>query len=330
MLEFDRPVTQAYVLRVAPGRESMLDECLAADRIVIGWSGLDGLLDESLPWTRFRGIVSDGYYADESSLRKAGAAAGHLWRFIREMKHNDYVVVPAPARQFYVARILAAAQQGNSSNVGYWRAVEWLNEKQPLDRQLASAALQSRMKVQGSTAGATDLLPAILAVLKDGKAIAAGEPAPSFELDMRQALLATTLDQLRFGRLDPFKFEKIVQVVLDSWGAVDSSITARSLDKGDDIVARVMPLGLFEFTLVVQVKHYNQVDRPLARHVVDELVSGMLKQDADLGAIITVGEIGEDTEAYVQELNDEGRRIVVVNGEQLAAMYLDRCVLQGQ
>lgn len=318
--------THAYVLRVAPGRESMLDACLADDRIVIGWSGMEGLLDSAMEWVAFRSVVSDSYYPDAPTLRKAGAAAGHLWRFIRDMKPGDLVVVPAPARQFYVARVVGDAQQGTSAGVGYWRQVEWLNDKQALDRQLASAALQSRMKIQGSTAGASDLVADIASVLADGRAIAAGEPAPTFERDMRKALLATTLEQLRFGRLDPFKFEKVVQVVLDSLGAVDSTITARSLDQGDDIVASVLPLGLFELRLVAQVKHYNQVDRPLGAYVVDELVRGMEKHDADLGLIITVGEIGQDTDARVQELNDTGSRIALVNGERLAELYLDHCL----
>ncbi len=326
MIESTASETHAYVLRVAPGQEDMLADCLAADRVVIGWPSMDGLLDESLEWVPFRSVVSEAYYPDAPTLRKAGAAGGHLWRFIRDMAMGDYVVVPAPSRQFYVARIIGAAQKGTSKGVGYWRAVEWLNGKQPMDRQLANAALQSRMKIQGSTAGASDLVADIESVLEDGRSIAAGEPAPTFERDLRSALLATTLEQLRFGRLDPFKFERIVQVVLDSLGAVDSSITARSLDQGDDIVANVLPLGLFELKLVAQVKHYNQVDRPLGPHVVDELVGGMEKNDADLGVIITVGEIGEEAEVRVQELNDTGSRIALVSGDQLAQLYLDHCL----
>lgn len=52
----------------------------------------------------------------------------------------------------------------------------------------------------------------------------------------------------------------------------------------------------------------------------------MEKHDADLGVIITVGEIGEDTEGRVQELIDTGSRIALVNGERLAELYLDHCL----
>lgn len=153
---------------------------------------MEGLLDDALEWVPFRSVVSETYYPDAPSLRKAGAAAGHLWRFIRDMKPGDYVVVPACGGQFYVARIAGKAQQGEPTGVGYWRHVEWLNGKQALDRQLASAALQSRMKIQGSTASASDLLSDIESVLADGRSIAAGEPAPTFERDLRKALLAAT------------------------------------------------------------------------------------------------------------------------------------------
>lgn len=316
----------AFVLRVAPGRENMLGECLKQDRVVIGWSGLTGLLDGSLEWPEFRRIISTGYYADETTLRKAGAAAGHLWRFIRDMEPGDLVVVPAPARQFYVARIARAAEEGTTDAIGYWRSVEWLNDKQPIERQLASAALQSRMKIHGSTATARDLLSAIGTVLGDAERVQAGEPAPTFERDLRRDLLAKTLEQLRNGRIDSFKFERIVGVVLESLGAVDSSITARSLDKGDDIVATVMPLGLFELRLVAQVKHYYQLDRPLGAGVLDELLNGMAKQGADLGLVITVGVVSEEAEIRLQELNDTGQQIAIVDGEHLAELYLDHCV----
>lgn len=320
----------AFVLRVAPGRQNMLDDCLENDRVVIGWEGITGLLDSSKDWISFRAAVSETYYPDAPNMRNAGNAAGHLWRFIREMEVGDYVVVPAPDRQFYVGRITGPALEGASDGVGYWRSVEWLNGKLPIDRQLANAALQSRMKIQGSTGSAHDLVAEIESVVQDGQDIRDGKEMPTFETDLRKELLAKTMERLRLGRVDSFKFEKIVQVVLDNLGAVGSSITARALDQGDDIVATVVPLGLFELRLVAQVKHYYELDRPLGPDVVDELLRGMEKQGADLGVIITAGSISDATEDKVQELNDTGHRIALINGERLAELYLDHCVAGGQ
>lgn len=72
----------AFILRIAPGGEDKVPEALATDQIIIGWAEAGGLLDASLTWEQFREIVRAAYYSEEPTLRKAGAAAGHMWRFI--------------------------------------------------------------------------------------------------------------------------------------------------------------------------------------------------------------------------------------------------------
>ena len=83
----------AFVLRIAPGGEDKVPEALSADHVIIGWAKAEGLLDPALAWENFREIVRTAY-SGEPGLRKAGAAGGHLWRFIRDMKPRDLVVVP--------------------------------------------------------------------------------------------------------------------------------------------------------------------------------------------------------------------------------------------
>ena len=76
----------AYVLRIAPGGDDKVSEALASDKIIIGWTNAGGLLDDSLSWEQFREIRRAEYYPDEANLRRAGAAAGHMWKFICNMK----------------------------------------------------------------------------------------------------------------------------------------------------------------------------------------------------------------------------------------------------
>ena len=80
---------QAFVLRISPNGIDGVPEALASNQIIIGWAEAKGLLNENLSWEKFRTIVSDTYYADQENMRKAGAASGHLWRFIREMNIGD-------------------------------------------------------------------------------------------------------------------------------------------------------------------------------------------------------------------------------------------------
>jgi predicted Mrr-cat superfamily restriction endonuclease len=127
----------AFVLRVAPSGVDRVPEALSTDQVIIGWAEAEGLLDPALTWDQFREIVRNAYYADETSLRKAGAAGGHMWRFIREMKLGDLVVVPYSA-EFFVAEITGPATYNRSSvatDSAYRRSVRWLNEKRAISRQ---------------------------------------------------------------------------------------------------------------------------------------------------------------------------------------------------
>ncbi len=82
----------------------MVPEALSANQIIIGWAEAQGLLDPSLTWDQFREIVRKEFFTGEPTLRKAGAAAGHMWRFIREMTPHDLVVVPY-GNEFFVAEV---------------------------------------------------------------------------------------------------------------------------------------------------------------------------------------------------------------------------------
>jgi predicted Mrr-cat superfamily restriction endonuclease len=120
----------AFVLRIAPGGKDKVPEALSADEIIIGWAQAGGLLDPTLKWEEFRETIRRAYYSEELTLRKAGAAAGHMWRFIRDMKTGDFVVVPYGA-DFFVAEITGPATFDTSKvddDSAYRRPVKWLND----------------------------------------------------------------------------------------------------------------------------------------------------------------------------------------------------------
>ncbi len=194
----------AYVLRIAPGGDDKVPEALAADQIFIGWTEAQGLLDISLLWDKFREIIRVTYYSEEHNLRKAGAAAGHMWRFIRDMKPEDLVVVPYGSG-FFVAKIKGPATFDPAKvdeDSAYRRCVEWLNNKKPISRQLARSALLSRMKTQGTCADATDLLDEIRECLD---LVSRGEK-PTFQRDLQFRLIREVLAEMRGGRIENFGF----------------------------------------------------------------------------------------------------------------------------
>ena len=158
-----------------------MPEALASGELIIGWAEADGLLDPALTWEAFREIARRAYHADNPNLRKAGAAAGHLWRFIREMKPGDLVVVPHSS-EFFVAEVSAPATYDRTKvgdDTAYRRGARWLNGAKPISRQLAKSALLSRTKTQGTCADATDLLDDIKECLALAERGAASAPRTS-------------------------------------------------------------------------------------------------------------------------------------------------------
>jgi hypothetical protein len=149
---------QAFVLRMThePG---LVAEGLASDEIIVGWSAVEELLDET-DWVKFRQFIKQRYYPDEQDFRKAAANGGSLWRFLREMREGDFVVVPIE-RAFYIAEITCKPRFDRSkvvSDTAYRRPVRWLNDKQQIPRADARAALQSRMGAYQACVSASDLL----------------------------------------------------------------------------------------------------------------------------------------------------------------------------
>jgi predicted Mrr-cat superfamily restriction endonuclease len=314
---------QAFILRIAPNGDDFVDDALRFDEICVGWSLLgDVLLNPELSWPEFRGIVKDEFYSEDSGLQRAGGAAGHLWRFIREMQTGDLVVVPIPGA-FYVAQVEDTARFEPAfvdADCAHRRKVTWLNQKRSIPRQMASARLQSRMKIQGTSARATDLLEAIQECLS----LAASGVNPSFSMDLQKALCERTLSELRRGRLDSYGFEHVVSMVLTRGGAEGVRVVARPKDKGADILATIPVAGLTTIQLAVQVKHHYEETVPTGANAVDELIRGIEAEGAQCGAVVTCGtfaaEAFERAEGY---FNEKGIRIALVDGEQLAAAIVD-------
>jgi len=315
-----------FVLRIAPGGEDMVPEALTSEQLIIGWAKAEGLLNPTLTWEQFREIVRKAYYTDHPTLRRAGAAAGHLWRFIREMKPGDLVVVPYEKGVFFVAEVSSedpATAIYDKTKVedgsAYRRAVRWLNGAKPISRQLARSALLSRMKTQGTCADATDLLDEIKECLR----LAELGETPTFQSDLKARLVGEVLAELRRGRIESYGFERLIQTVLLDLGAKEVRILPRSEDKGADLVATFRIAGAFQHSIAVQAKHWRP-EPPVAREEVEQLIRGIEAESTNLGMVITAGTISEAAvQAAQQYFEEKGIRIELVDGEQFAKLIVE-------
>lgn len=310
----------AFVLRIAPSIEDRVDEALKDGDLIIGWSLAKGLLDTELDWLEFRESVHKAYYAGEASYRKAGSAAGSMWRFIRDMKPGDLVVTPHGS-SFYVGRVIGPPRfepDKVDTDTAYRRKVEWLNNGKPFARSIARAALIARMKIWHTCGAASDLVEQVQEVLDLGSGA-----NPSFSKDLRKELVSRTLHEIRNGRMEDRGFEKLIANVLTSMGGTDVRIVSRNLDKGADILANFNIANTFEQLLAVQAKHF-QPEPPVPANIVDDLVQGMEAEGATLGWVATSGTFTEAADKRRIQLEQEkGVQIVLVDGELLAAMVVE-------
>ena len=225
----------------------------------------------------------------------------------------DYVgIVDGPA--FY-----------DESKVGedsaFKRSVKWLNEKRGIPRSFAKSALVSRMKTQGTSADATDLVKDIEECL----AIAESGEKPSFDKDLQSRLVKETLDELRSGRMESFGFERLIETVLRGLGAVDTKIVPRQEDKGIDIYATFLVAGAFRQLVGVQAKHFR-TKPPVGAGVVQQLVRGIEEgqERVTLGMVITSGTFSDDAAAEAEAYSEEkGIPIELVDGEQFAKLIVE-------
>lgn len=316
----------AYVLRISPSGIDRVPEALEDDEIIIGWSDAEGLLDPALQWGEFRQILTERYYAGENSLRRAGRAGGEMWRFIRDMRPGDLVVVPH-GPSFYVAEISGGAYHRpdkQPEDTAYRRPVTWLNNKEPIPRTYARSALISRMKIRGTSAFAGDLAESIREAVEGFQS---GQE-PDFAEELRAQLVVTALKELRQGRIESFGFEHLIKDLLIKLGASDAWVVGRSVDKGADVLATFRFLDAFQMVVAVQAKHWRP-DPPLTGSEVQQLIGGMEAEDADLGLVITTGTFSDDaTETAEAFGNESGKRIELVDGEQFAKMLIEHGVGQ--
>ncbi len=254
-------------------------------------------------------------------MRRAGSAAGNMWRFIRDMTEGDYVVVP-DGPVFYLGRIDGPARYEPAfaaDDTAYRRSVEWLNKGEGIPRLLARAALQSRMKARQACVYAGDLVKEIEAVL----AGASATPGANFQSDLRRLLVTLTLGELRSGRMNGPELERLIMKLLTALGAENVRQIPTRVDKGADVVGDFKVAGTLSMRLAVQAKHYGPT--PLVpADVVENLAEGMQAESADFGWVATTGSFSDGAYDKKDELAEtEGLKIDLIDGELLAAMILE-------
>lgn len=321
-----------FVLRIKPSGQDRIPEALHNDVIMIGWAEVGKeLLDPKLEWAEFRDILHKKYYAEDKNLRRAGIASGSVWRFIREMKEGDIVIVPAAGSKFHVAEIVGDEAQVSDSHV-YQRKVKWWSDKEKgIPREYARSGLQLLMKMRGTCISVPQ--ERTKEIIKDIEfcleRVTTGKP-PSFAEDLEELLIDTTLKELRKGRVDNYKFEEIVAMVLRQQGASEIKIVSRQKDKGIDVLAKFPIIGDVFEVVGVQAKHY---EGKAGDKAVEQLINGIENEEREMtwdeevgvGMVITTAEeFTDEAEKRAADYEEKkGIPIRLIEGKLFAKMIIE-------
>jgi len=310
----------AFILRLTPLGQDMTQEALEKDEIFVGWKEVKGLLEEGLSFDDFRERVKDTYKIENN--RSAAAFARFLWGFLKEMKPGDYVVVPSGG-QFYVAKVKGNPYYDESQTVAaHRRRVRWFNDKKPILRELASRALQSRMKARGTLLDTSDLVEDIEKVLEDAKR---GE-TPNLARELRARMVEAVRQELTQGRMNPDRFEELVQRMAKAMGAVEAKWVPRRSDQGADVVADFELMGGLLVTVGIQAKFYQpEPKKPMGKEAVEQLAQALQAGVAEMGLVITTGDVSEEAYQAAEEyLSQKNLQISILGGKELAELIVDK------
>ncbi len=198
-----------WILRISPGGIDRTDEALKSNTIIIGWAQIGRIMEGSLNYYEYRRIIKDEYYPDDENLRRAGSAAGNMWRFVQEMNEGDYVVVPV-AGGIHIAEVTGPAfhmLEKVDEDTAFRRNVKWhTRAEDPIRRDRLVSGLHSRTKIRGTSASASeyvDEISKLIAEYRAGKVL-------TFEDGLSSDLKNVTLEKLREGRMQHSQFERFL------------------------------------------------------------------------------------------------------------------------
>ena len=129
-------------------------------------------------------------------------------------------------------------------------------------------------------------------------------------------------DQLaeHLSTMDPFKFEELIQFLLEEMGYTDVETTSPVNDKGVDVVANV-ELGVSSVTEVIQVKRRKG---NLGRPVLDQLRGSLYRWNAVRGTIITTGGF---TAGVTRAAFERGAApITLIDGDKLLDLLVEHAI----
>lgn len=279
--------------------------------VAIGWVELDNLLwlrnssvSEEKLWRRLRKHCEDVYGFSEA---QNSIGCGILWKFVKEMKQNDIVLVPdVQTRNVLVGEISGDYEYKNNWKDG---CKHTRRRKFNLLQEVSRDDLPQKLKSSLNCSQTVFSLDSRKSEIEN--ILGFVEEKGSSEKTGKE-LINAVIDKL--FDLDPREFEDFIAHVLSLIGFQAAS-TVYVGDKGIDVVGTLNAEGLANIVLKIQVK------RVKGKIGIDEVqrTRGALSGD-EHGAYVTLSSFTKEAEKEAQAENK--RPIALIDGAVLVDLIL--------
>lgn len=292
----------AWIVRPYPHGIYRVKEFLTKNIVAIGWPRTG-----DLSVCKNRDDIKNRILAYNNNLspQSLGQAVGNIYRFIFELKENDYVLVP-DGPVVYVGTVNSVYRYDPttaSEDEGYphQKEVLWLYDKKAIPRNLLTGRVYDSLKGQQTVF--TTYHDDIEEIVKKSY---------FFTQQSYYDLKVEYLNRLQSGLLPNVNsntFEDVVCSLYSRFFPGLRRLATTNSKEGDTDLLAELPGNV---NVRIQVKYYNPNQGELQDWVVDQLAKSM--EPGDHGIIVTSGNISEAARVAAEVLAD--KTITFIDGRE--------------
>ncbi len=304
----------AWVIRPYPHDIYRVKDFLNENIIAIGWPGIGDLT--GIDKDELKNRLKNKYKYKYTSNQSLGQNAGVIFRFVNDVKRDDYVLMP-DGPIVYIGKVLKDNYKYNNENdnnvEGYphQREVEWLVDKRAIYRKLLTGRVFDSLKGQQT----------LFKTYFDDIDLIITEKKHLFTIQTYQDLKNEYLNKLQHGKLsgvNSSSFEDGVRIVLDKYYPGLVRLSTTNSDVGDTDLKTTLPGSI---VIRIQVKHFYPKNGQLDDWVVEQLANSM--DENDIGIIVTTGTISEKSYKKAKEYLNKFTPIYFIDGNEFVEIVFN-------
>lgn len=313
-------MSTAWIIRPKPHGNNRLQDFLEKDIIGIGWPGIGNLTEVKTREEVRIGLENAGYTEGRKN-NAIGQDVGTIFRFIKEMKIDDYVLVPNGS-EVYLGKILEEKPiyvkelDNNQEGFAHQRRVKWLFNKKSINKKLMTSRLYDSFKGQSTLF--TTWYEDVDELVKEKDFLFIGNEFKNRHLDLKEKY-SKKLNEGKIKGLNSNKIEDISQKLLNEFfPGIERLGTNNTKGSGDTDLKATLLGGI---VVRVQIKNYYEKNGQIEEWVVKQLADSMDMNDN--GIILTTTTISEEAKELAKKYSLEGKKISFIDRDDFVNLIFE-------